>query len=113
MSDFEERVQDLEDSFRKNGPRWKSYLLILSERKRQLHEKGWSISHDAGHTPGDWSQIIQHEVGCLAHVVLNCGKMAYRRALVKIAAVCVAALEFEVSKDDGWVRQELREVTNE
>ena len=70
------------------------FALIDKERTRQIAEKGYTPEHDDGHCFRDWLGFILHEVECgkwptgeVAPVDIR------RRVLVKIAAVCVAALE--------------------
>ena len=82
--------------------RMQAFQLVSKERARQRGQKGYGAAEDAAHSPIQWLAIIMHEVGCLATAVLlpyyeKSSQCAVRAALIKIAAVAVAALESE-----GW-----------
>jgi NTP pyrophosphatase (non-canonical NTP hydrolase) len=63
---------------------------IIEERKNQ--EAKWG---EQNHSPDYWMVILMEEVGEACHEI--CGKFtdlqAYRKELVQVAAVAVAALE--------------------
>ncbi len=68
--------------------------VIHDERQYQIHQKGWTFEHDRDHSPKEWVAIFTHELGCAADSALNNrDEKPWYRAVVKLAAVCVAALE--------------------
>jgi hypothetical protein len=75
------------------------FSLICEERERQIAKKGFTLKRDANHSIDEWLAIVVHEVGDLGNAYARClwrspsNDRAMRNALVKIAAVCVAALE--------------------
>lgn len=60
---------------------------VASERARQ--RKHWSTAHDAQHTPDEWRGLILQRAVKDGPVF----DQAFRRDLVEIAALAVAALE--------------------
>ena len=84
--------------------RTEALAAIEAERERQIEVIGYDAGHDATHTPTGWVAIIAHELGAVADRSLNAGSDTYwtQRALIKTAAVCVAALEAsDMRKENG------------
>jgi hypothetical protein len=68
----------------------KYYAEVVSERERQLQK--WGDEFDAKNSPNDWTAYIAAYVG--KTVTMPFSHDAFRTALIKIAALCFAALEW-------------------
>lgn len=66
------------------------YLDIQAEREKQKR-KGYRPQHDDDHDPNDWLAILMRESAPLGFADDESGE--YRAALIKVAAVAVAAIE--------------------
>lgn len=66
---------------------------VREERTRQQDELGYAIDHDAGHSPAEWVALLARYVGRAGDAGDVADAPAYRRRLVQIAAVAVAAVE--------------------
>lgn len=69
--------------------------LLISERQRQVGLKNYTPEHDRQHSPLAWIAILDHEMGCASDCALSGNRDGFRRALEKIGAVCIAALDAE------------------
>ena len=67
-----------------------STILLSLEAERKYQEEEWGSEHDSDHSPVEWSRFIRSYCDKL-HDVL--GDKAGAIALVKIAALAIAALE--------------------
>lgn len=77
---------------------------IEAERQRQREEvhgtrataqlvESWSLEHDDQHTVNDWAALIARYLGRAGDAAEAGGADEYRRGLVKVAAITVAAIE--------------------
>lgn len=86
-----------------------SYYAVMLERERQVNEKGYTSALDSTRNAAYWALAVAHELGQLADnaVKLSTARQHYvndesdfQRALVKIAAVCIAAMEsYDIAND--------------
>jgi hypothetical protein len=64
---------------------------ILDELKTEREKQKTMWDHDDSHTEETWSVIIMHE---LAHACFSPdGSESFRKQMIKVAAVAVAAIE--------------------
>lgn len=78
------------DQYPTTTSRSKAILSILEEREAQ--DKQWGgPTHDDEHFPADWFHFINRQLGKLALPVKDV--TSFRRGLVKIGALAVAAIE--------------------
>jgi hypothetical protein len=66
---------------------------VREERTRQQEELGYALDHDAGHNPADWVALLARYVGRAGDGGDVGDALAYRRRLVQVAAIAVAAVE--------------------
>lgn len=72
----------------------KAIELILAERRKQ--DAKWGVQR---HDPATWMMIAVEELGEVSQANLQRDPQAYRKELVQMAAVMVAWLESELSKE--------------
>lgn len=65
-------------------------------REREAQDKKWGVQN---HAPQKWLAILMEELGEAAEQTLQGTRMGYRREMVQVAAVAVAAIE---GLDRGW-----------
>lgn len=83
---------------------------VRVERHRQVQEKGYTPEHDAHHKPYDWLAYLTHEMGEAVSAREQMHREGFRNALIKVAAVAVAAVESMDAAKAGktyieWVRR--------
>lgn len=68
---------------------------VLHERERQRELWGEDESHDASHTPQDWITILTYYLGRAAYNAppYRLQREEFKKRLVQISAICLAALE--------------------
>jgi hypothetical protein len=64
---------------------------VIEERGRQDAE--WGSVHDDGHTPGDWVAKLKRHLGLASGEGVGTDLGRYRRQMIRVAALAVAALE--------------------
>ena len=67
------------------------WIEILEERKRQI-SKGYTSEHDDGHGGYDWFKMVATEN--MKGGGLGWTRKGFRKSMIRVAAVCVAALEW-------------------
>lgn len=55
--------------------------------------EAWSLEHDDQHTVNDWAALIGRYLGRAGDAAEVAGGDEYRRGLIKVAAITVAAIE--------------------
>lgn len=66
---------------------------IRIERHRQRTE--WGDDHDAEHAPGDWTRFVVRHLGRAEQAIEDDKPDDYRRQMVRVATLAVAAIEAE------------------
>ncbi len=66
---------------------------VLSERLRQVLDKGFGAEDDDQHSTDEWLTLLSHYVLLAAGAAGAADGPRYRHRLVQIAAVSVAAVE--------------------
>jgi hypothetical protein len=69
------------------------YSAIEEERQRQIALLKYDAAHDAKHSPNDWLAILSRALGLAGNDGGIHEPTRYRRQLVRLAALAVAALE--------------------
>lgn len=69
---------------------------ILAERKRQ--RTLWSDQHDREHTGEGWVTLLALYLGKLAQAEFGGGPRQFEERLIQIAALAMAALEWEAKR---------------
>lgn len=68
-------------------------IFTLIENERAYQDKKWGKAFDDKNTPNDWVAYIVAHAG--KAVTLPWNREAFRASILKVAALCVAALERE------------------
>lgn len=74
------------------------YTIIDSERDYQDNQPKHSIEQDKNHSVGDWLWFIQKYVNYASDEVNNLDTDASLEGVRKIAALCVACMEYNETK---------------
>ncbi len=64
---------------------------VYFERMAQRDE--WGDEHDVGHAAGDWTRFIVRHLGRAEQAVEDGDRKAWRKQMVRVAALAVAAIE--------------------
>ena len=64
---------------------------VQSERLRQRED--WGDRHDDGHSAGDWTRFLVRHLGRAEQAIEDRDAATYRRQMVRVAALAVAAVE--------------------
>src|SRR5690349_17719884 len=77
------------------GARAMSLERILSEiiTERQCQDAMWGPDHDDAHSPADWAGILVRHLGLAMGDGASVDPERFRKQLVRVAAVAVAAVE--------------------
>ena len=70
---------------------------VIEERQRQRDQ--WNQQHDREHTGAEWAALLTIYVGKVAASEFGRGPKEYRRRLIQVAAVAMAAIEAEDSRE--------------
>lgn len=73
---------------------------IVGERRRQDEKWGGEV-HDDRHSPEDWMMIIDHYLNRVLSATRKNNSEEYRKSLIRVAAVAIAAIEAEDRKTNG------------
>ena len=72
----------------------KTELFAAIEKERhEQKQAGFTNDHDAEHSPADWHGLLSRHVGLMVNDGGGIDENRYRKQLVRIAAIAVAALE--------------------
>jgi hypothetical protein len=69
------------------------YVLSLLQQERAEQDAKWGERHDDAHHPNDWIAILARHLGLAASDGSEIDLTRYKKQLVRIAAVAIAALE--------------------
>lgn len=64
---------------------------VLKEREYQREK--WTVEHDVQHTPLEWLAILATWVGKASAAAIRGDRAGFRKRLVQVAAICMAAVE--------------------
>lgn len=68
-------------------------ILLLVKNEREKQHKEWGDAHDDGHAAGDWSRFIVRHLGRAEQAIEDGDPGAWRKQMIRVAALAVAALE--------------------
>lgn len=68
-------------------------LEVGAERRRQQEAEGWSLEHDDQHSVNGWVTLLTRYLGYAAHEAEQMDGDGYRKRLIQVAAITVAAIE--------------------
>lgn len=101
------RYVDRAEAQRELDARWEARLvsedrtertLGAVQRERMSQRRQWGDDHDAQHAPGDWTRFVVRHLGRAEQAVEDGDAAAWRKQMIRVAALAVAALEAEEPK---------------
>ncbi len=74
--------------------------------ERAYQRERWTEPHDDRHNALEWSGLLARYVGRICDAALTDNRSLYRKALVVVAAVAMAAFEADYRKSEPWLRDD-------